>query len=198
MPAPAHSAANYLSALQSLMPRGRIWPREPDATMTAVLSGLTPVYERQNARANALLVDAFPATAYELLPEWESTLGLPDPCAGASPTLAARRAQVVARLTGLGGQSVAYMIAYAANLGYAITITQFAPARVGQSRVGMPLNGPAWAHAWRVNSPLNTVRQSRVGSAAAGEPLASWGNAVLQCELGEIAPAHTTIIFAYT
>lgn len=197
MSAPNYSAADYLSAMQALMPRGRVWPKDSDATQTQVLGGLVQVYARNTARANNLLVDAFPGMSAELLPEWEATLGLPDPCAGVAPTVAARNAQVLARFTGLGGQSAAYYISYAATLGYAITITEFAPARVGQSRVGQPLCGPAWAFAWQINAPLNTVIRSRVGTARAGNPLASWGNAVLQCELTEIIPAHTIPIFAY-
>ncbi|WP_197520275.1 putative phage tail protein, partial [Paraburkholderia tropica] len=54
-------------------------------------------YERSTSRANYLLIDSFPPTAYELLPEWESTLGLPDPCAGEAPTIPQRQAQVLAR-----------------------------------------------------------------------------------------------------
>lgn len=198
MPSPQYSAADFLAALQALLPRGRVWPREADAVQSQAISGLVPVYVRNNLAAAGLLVDAFPATTFQLLPEWEATMGLPDPCAGISPTIQARRAQVVARFTGIGGQSVAYMVGYAQSLGYAITITQFAPARVGQSRVGQPLCGVAWAHAWRINAAINTINHSRVGTAAVGEPLASWGNTVLECELAAIAPAHTTIIFAYS
>lgn len=197
MSAPFYTTADYLAALQALMPRGRVWPRDPDATQTKALSGLTPTYERQNVAANNLLVDGFPSTAYQLLPEWEETLGLPDPCAGTSPTLQGRRAQVVARFTGVGGQSAAYMISYAASLGYSITITQFAPARTGLIRAGQPACGPDWAHAWRVNAALNTVVRARAGASVAGDPLASWSNQVLECELREIAPAHTIIIFSY-
>ncbi len=198
MPAPAYTAADFLAALQSLMPRGRVWPREPDATQTKALSGLTPVYERNTQRANHLLVDAFPATAYELLPEWESTLGLPDPCAGPSPTVQARRAQVVARFAATGGQSVAYMTSFAKNLGYTITITQYVPARAGNLRAGQPTCNNDWAHAWRVNALLVTSYPFRAGYSAAGEPLSSVGNTVLECELKQIAPAHTTVFFKYT
>lgn len=198
MSAPQYQAADYLAALQSLLPRGKVWPRDPDAAQTKSLAGLSPIYVRQNARANQLLVDAFPSSTIELLPEWEATLGLPDPCAGLSPTIYARRAQVVARIKALGGQSVLYFIALALALGYTVTITQFAPARVGQSRVGQPLCGPAWAHAYRINAPLNTVVRSRVGTSKVGEPLAYWSNAVLECELRQFMPAHTLIIFSYT
>ncbi|OTP79500.1 YmfQ family protein [Caballeronia sordidicola] len=198
MLAPFYKAADFLAAMQALLPRGRVWPRDSDAVQTKVFSGLAPCYERQTARANYLLVDAFPKTAVELLPEWEETLGLPDPCAGVAPTVTARQAQVVARFSGIGGQTPAYYISYAALLGYTITITQYAPARVGQSRVGQPLNGFAWAFAWKINAPLNTIVRSTVGVSRVGDPLASWGNAVLQCEVSEIIPAHTIPIFAYS
>lgn len=198
MSAPNYQASDFLSVIQALMPRGLAWPRDASAIVAQAMSGLAPTWSRHTARNNNLLVDAFPATAVELLPEWEAALGLPDPCAGVAPTIAARQQQVVARFAGSGGQSVAYYIGYAAILGYTITITQFAPARVGQSRVGQPLNGPAWAFAWRINAPLNTVVQSRAGISRMGDPLASWGNAVLQCEISEIVPAHTIPIFAYS
>ncbi len=197
MPAPEYSAADFLGALQTLMPRGRVWPRDPDAVQTKVLSGLAQIYERATKRANNLIVDAFPGTTYELLPEWEETLGLPDPCAGTSPTVQARRAQVVARFAGTGGQSVAYMTAFAKNLGYDIYVVQFVPARAGNLRAGKPACGSDWAFAWRVDAPPNTVYPFLAGQSSAGEPLSSDGNAVLECELQKICPAHTKVYFSY-
>lgn len=197
MAAPNYSAADFLRAFQALMPRGRVWPREPDAVMTQVMSGLVQSYARVTARSNELLVDAFPATSIELLPEWEATLGLPDPCAGESPTLQARQRQVVARLTNSGGQSSQYFIGYAKNLGYTVTVTEFTPFRAGQQRAGSPCGNQDWAFTWQINSALNTVTSFRAGQSGAGEPLAAWGNAVLQCELSEIKPAHTYLNFAY-
>ncbi|WP_241300461.1 YmfQ family protein [Burkholderia stabilis] len=197
MLAPNFTAANFLKALQGLMPRGRVWPRASDAVQTQVLSGLAPSYERQTARANYLLTDAFPPTAYELLPEWEETLGLPDPCAGPAPTIPQRQSQVVARFVGGGGPSIADLIQFAANLGYPITITQFVEARAGQLTAGGASAGTAWSFTWQVNAPLNTIVFARAGAMAAGDALASWGNSVLECELRAVAPAHTILIFAY-
>lgn len=198
MPALQYSAAEFASALQALMPRGKAWPRDPASVQSKVLTAMAQSYARNTSRAAQLLVDAFPLTTVELLPEWESTLGLPDPCAGLSPTLAARRAQVVARLKAQGGQSIAYFVAFALALGYVVTVTQFVPARAGLMRAGRPLCGPAWAHAWQINTVLNTVQRARAGSVTAGEPLAYWSNAVLECELNAVKPAHTVLIFSYT
>jgi uncharacterized protein YmfQ (DUF2313 family) len=197
MPAPNLTSADYLRAFQTLMPRGRVWPKDSDAEQTAVFTGLTQVYARNTARANQLLVDAFPATTYELLPEWEATLGLPDPCAGPAPTIQQRRNQVVARLSNSGGQSIAYFVNFAAQLGFSVTITQYSQARAGILKAGQPCNGYDWNFAWKITAPLNTVVRAVAGAMAAGDPLAAWSNSVLECEFRAVMPAHTIPIFAY-
>lgn len=193
-----YAASDYQAALWALMPRGRAWDREPGSTQDQVLAGLAPSLARSDARANQLLQDVFPPTADELLPEWEATLGLPDPCAGVSPTLQQRQFQVAARLSNSGGQSAAYFEAYAAQLGFTVTVTEYTPFRVGARTCGQPLGSEDWAHTWSVNAPLETVTLFRAGRSAAGEPLQAFGNAVLECELSAIAPAHTVLIFTYS
>jgi uncharacterized protein YmfQ (DUF2313 family) len=197
MPAPNYQASDFASAIHALMPRGLVWPTDPTSVMAQVINGLAPTWAR-HAQANSnLLVDAFPATAVEMLPEWESTLGLPDPCAGPSPSLQGRQQQVVARLTNSGGQSVPFFIAFAKALGYTVTVTEFAPFRAGQSKVGDACGNVDWALTWQINAPGETIAYFRAGLSSAGEPLVDWGNTVLQCELNEIKPAHTYLNFAY-
>jgi uncharacterized protein YmfQ (DUF2313 family) len=197
MGAPNYQASDFLSVLQTLMPRGLAWPKDAAATMAKSISGLAPTWARHTLQNNNLLVDAFPTTTYQLLPEWEATLGLPDPCAGESPTIQQRRAQVVARFVSTGGQSLPYFIQFASRLGYSVSIEEFAPARAGQTRCGSPANSEAWAFTWSIDLPLSTVTYARAGQSVAGEPLASWGNTVLQCELARISPAHTILQFKY-
>lgn len=197
MPAPNLTAADFAEALGRLLPRGRVWLRDPDSVQAALLSGLAGVYAREVLRANFLLVDGFPASTTELLPDWEETLGLPDPCAGEDPSIVVRRAHVVARFTNGGGQSAPYFIAYAAALGYTITIENFAPFRAGISHAGDPCYGEDWAHTWAIHAPLNTIVYFEAGQSVAGDPLASWGNAVLECEMNAIKPAHTILQFRY-
>jgi uncharacterized protein YmfQ (DUF2313 family) len=197
MSAPVLLASDFLRAFQSLMPRGRVWNSDPSSVQTKVQAGLTASYEVQTTRSNYLLVDAFPATTYELLPEWESTLGLPDPCAGVAPSVQVRRQQVVARLSNAGGQSAAYYIGFAQRLGYGITVTNYAPFRCGQSTAGQQLGNQDWFFTWSINAALNTVVRFAAGQSAAGDPLASWGNQILECEMSEVAPAHTILQFHY-
>lgn len=197
MPAPLFTASDYLRAFQAYMPRGRAWPDDPESTMATVLSGYCPAMERMNARACNLIEDAFPETTHELIYEWEDSLGLPDACIGASATMQARRSAVVAKLTGTGGQSKAYFIGYALTLGYAITVEEYTPFRVGQHSMGHALGGDDWAHTWAVVAPETTVVSFTMGKSAMGEPLQSWGNTALECSLRKIAPGHTNLLFVY-
>lgn len=193
----AFTADNFLSAFQRLLPRGRAWNNDPSSNQTRVWRALVGTWVRQSARAEQLLADAFPATTNELLPEWEETLGLPDPCAGPAPTPDARRRQVVARFVGIGGQSIPYYVAYAANLGYDITITEFSPFLMGVNAMGDLLAGDVAAITWLVTAPAVTVHLFQMGVSVMGDPLGSFGNEVLQCALKEVAPLHTDVYFAF-
>jgi uncharacterized protein YmfQ (DUF2313 family) len=197
MPVPTFTAADYQAQLLDLCPVGPLWPRDPDTPMAQFLGALSPTYARLCARDANLLVDAFPVQPVELLPEWEATLGLPDPCAGPSPTLQQRQQQVAARFVASGGQSADYFISLAEKLGYQVTITQFAPFRAGRSSIGQPLCGAPWAFAWQVNGPTFNVQYFKVSQDAVGEPLAQWSTTVLQCEVTRLSPAHTIVLFAY-
>lgn len=197
MAAPNYSADDFTEQLLALLPTGRVWPRDFDAIVRKTLAGLAPTYARNTGRGNNLIVDAFPGTTAELITEWEKTLGLPDPCAGIAPTLLQRRAQVLARFAKTGGQNADYFIALAAELGYAVTITEFLPSRFGM-KFGDPFGGDDWAYTWQINAPLVSQDFFLFGQNSFGDPFSTFGNAVLECELKRVKPAHTILIFSYT
>lgn len=174
------AADDYAAAGRALLPRGRVWPDDPASVQGRAMAAIGRTLERSDAAAVALLTDAFPVAPVDLLPEWEASLGLPDPCLGASPTLAQRQAQVAARFVSGGGQSIAYYTRFAASLGFTITVRQYRPFQVGVDAVGQPLIGEAWAFAWGVNVTANTSGLT---------------TDVLRCELEAIKPAHTVISY---
>lgn len=198
MPAPSFSASSYAEALKALLPRGRVWSKEIGSVLSSVMSVLSPTYQRNGDRAAYLLVDAFPGQSVELLPEWESTLGLPDPCTGPLPTIQQRQAAILARWTSTGGQSVAYFEAVAAALGFPVTVTEFAPFWAGVSHAADPLGNETTVNVWQINAPLVTTYWFEADVSAAESPLASWGNTLLECQLTAIKPAHTYLQFAYS
>jgi uncharacterized protein YmfQ (DUF2313 family) len=170
---PLYYAADYLQALKALLPRGRAWPKSADTVQGMTLAGLTPCFERLDGAAQSLLVDAFPTAPVNLLPEWEETFGLPDPCLGPTPTLQQRQASVRARFVATADETAAYLIEYAAQLGYAITVTSDSPFRIGIGRIGDPLQGQEWFFALLITGT----------------------DAVLQCELERIRPAYVAFVY---
>jgi uncharacterized protein YmfQ (DUF2313 family) len=197
MSIPVYSSKDFANALSGLLPPGRVWPRDPDSVLMQTVACLAPMYERGSAAATNLLVSAFPATATDLIPEWQETLGLPDPCAGPAATIAQQRQQIVARLTDSGGQSAPYFIQLALALGYTVTVTNDAPFRCGQSRAGAHVGTQDWFFAWAVHAPAFTTIPFLAGQSTAGEPLVTFGNAVLECELSSRAPAQSILKFIY-
>lgn len=195
----ALTAADYQAQLAALLPGGFAWPREADAVLARLLLAWADELARVDGRAADLLDEAAPRTTAELLADWERVAGLPDSCVaaqGISQTTGQRRAALVAKITSAGGQSVAYFVALAASLGYAITISEFSPFVAG-SVAGASLTNGAWAYAWTVNAPLTSISEFTAGSASAGDPLRAWGNELLECVLSRLAPAHTHALFAY-
>lgn len=181
MGAPVFTASDFLEAFQNLLPTGPVWPRDADAPASQFIGAMMKTYERLCARDAHLLVDAFPVAPVELLPEWESSLGLPDPCAGPSPTLEQRQRQVNARFIGRGGQSAAYFISVAAALGYtaSVSIMTFSPSRFGRA-FGLPFGGAQWSYVWQLITPSGP------------------NDPALVCEITRLAPAHTVPLFKFT
>lgn len=173
------SADDYAAASRALAPRGAVWPDDTESVQGKVLAALALTWWRIDGAAVQLLADTFPATTEALLDEWEASVGLPDPAIGAGATIAQRQAQVVARLVGAGGQSRERFISFAATLGFTITITNYAPLRVGHFNAGDAAYGQIWADAWGVHVAANT------GGMSAGQ---------LKAELETIKPAETTIL----
>lgn len=189
---------DYLRQLQALLPPGPAWPKDDSALLTRMLGGLAAELSRVDGRAWQLIEEADPRTVAELFADWERVAGLPDACAvafGGDQTVAQRRAAMVGRLTTLGGQSPAYFVGIAAALGYAITISEFSEHTVNDD-VNHPFYGAAWNFAWQVNAALNTITEITVDSTA-DDPLAAWGNALLECVINRLRPTHTTVLFSY-
>lgn len=193
------TANDYLAQLQALLPQGPAWPRDADAALTQLLHAWADELARVDGRALDLVEEADPRTIAELLADWERVAGLPDACVEAlagSQTTAQRRAALVAKLTTIGGQSAVYYIALAAQLGYTIGVTEFDLHTV-ESDVEHPLYADPWQFAWQVDAAQDTVGRLAVTDTVE-DPLAWWGNELLECVIRRLKPAHTHVLFAYS
>lgn len=189
------TAEQYRDQLLALQPPGAALPTDPASTWAMLLLALAEGFARVEARAERLLDEADPRTTYELLPDWERNVGLPDSCVPGEQTVEQRRAALIARLALGGNLSRQYLLAAAARLGYTITITEFLPHSV-DSDADEPLYGEDWAFAFRVNAPAVTVFYATVDSGV-DAPLAWWGNDQLECQMRRHKAAGYTPLFAY-
>jgi uncharacterized protein YmfQ (DUF2313 family) len=196
MPEAQFKRADYREALLALLPRGRVWPKEPGSTLYGTMDGFAPTFERLDKRAQDLLFDLFPANTVELLAEWEATLGLPDPCDGDAQTLEQRRNQVLIKLFEGGGQSKGYYLAVLARLGYEdAEILEYAPFRANANVANTPVYSDAWWFVWTVVLPGVSVTYFRANASTANEALFSLSDAAVFCILDAIKPAHTVVLF---
>lgn len=192
------SPDDFAQVLADLLPRGWVWPRDPEAVQQLVMRGLAEEIWRVAARDCDLLNEAYPCGSTETLTDWERLCGLPDECAGPLTTLQERRLAVCGKLATVGGQSAQYFIDLAKSYGVDIEIETFPAFRASEGRCGEPLNDEGWLYTWRVTVHQQTqVVYFRAGQSTAGEPLASWGSRLIECVLREACPAHTVLIFRY-
>lgn len=192
------TSEEYRRQSQALLPSGPAWPREPDSNLAVLLGALAAELAAVHNRACMLAREANPLTTAEMLGDWETVAGLPDDCMPAGSSTAERRAALIAKLNTIGGQSAAYYVALAAAFGWEIEVSEYRQFRAGVSVAGESLTNGDWVFAWRVAAETQTVRVFQAGYSVAGDPLASWGNAPLQCLLTRWKPAHTLIIFDFS
>lgn len=186
---------DYQQQLSELTPPGPVWNRTDGSVFMKLLLAMADELARVHNRALDLIEEADPRTTFELLPDWERAFGLPEACGVLPDTLEERRNALVEKITRRGGQSPQYYIDVAALLGFTVTITEFDHFTVG-SQVNDPIYDEEWNFVWQVNGPSETVRAFVVNSGVS-EPLADWGNDLLECVITRLKPAHTYVQFAY-
>ncbi|MBU1041582.1 MAG: DUF2313 domain-containing protein [Proteobacteria bacterium] len=188
-------AMNHATLLKLLLPPVAYDPS--GAVLTASIEAEGAALDRAHTLASYVLEAISPAGAGGLwLADWERVLGLPDGCAGGlSQTMAERIAAAMSKMRERGGQSRAYFIGVAAALGYAVTIEEH-DAFTCETPCDQPLHDEDWRYAWTVRAPETTIREFSCDSCCT-DPLASWGNALLECVINRLKPAHTHVIYSY-
>ncbi|HGE8484770.1 TPA: YmfQ family protein [Serratia marcescens] len=122
----AHSVTEWQDAIQQNMPRGRAWPRDETADLTALIRGVSHRLNRLEINADLLLAEMRPETTVQLLPEWENYLGLPE-CNIPNNDFLSRRAAVVEKYHRKGGLAPWQIENVAKALGYSVEVKQILP-----------------------------------------------------------------------
>lgn len=186
----------FREAADRLLPQGLAWTRDRESNLRRLVKGLARAWARVDERADKLLLEASPATASELLSDWEEVLGLPGPCPSRAPSDLLRRFAAVARLSFQGGQSSQFFVDFAATLGFEVTVNSLGPATC-ESNCETPIYDAEWVFAWEVHAPEVTPFFFTAGSSVAGERLVEVYTDSLECEIEKSKPDQTVVHFRY-
>ena len=192
---------NHDQVILDLLPTGRAWPKYADSNLTKVVSSFGPTFDRASSLLTSLIIETRPDITNQLLTEWAESTSLPDVCLSLETyTSDELRRWMLVRVLNNGGSSVSYFIAYAAMLGYTITITEFNEPQVcGVFQAGTELGDPDAPFRWRVNFECQGYEDPIVGVFQAGQPL-GWMNIPRQvmCCFNNLKPAHTLPFYVAT
>ncbi|NDV11684.1 YmfQ family protein [Crenobacter caeni] len=188
--------SDYTEALWALLPPGPAWSRE-DPVLTAWVAVAARRMAAIDVALQRLLAEADPYTALAMLPDWEASLGLPDSCSVATPTLAERRAALVARLTDAGGARLARFVQIATALGYPGASTQRFAAHSCELSCEAPLYSEDWRFSWRLKVPDAVNAKDSTCESGVEDPLSAWGNSQLSCIMARECPQPSTVLISY-
>lgn len=188
------SEADFLGALQALLPRGAAWPRHEGAVLTRLLGALAARQAAFHARVGDLSErESFPPLAAEMLEDWERAFGLPDPCSAPLTLLEQRRAAVVARMVERVSSAPAAIEAIAAAFGARASVVEFGFHNC-EMDCERPITDEAWAHAFQVWGSGRVVSEATCEDHCE-QPLRAWSELPYECAVRRIAPAHTVPLF---
>jgi uncharacterized protein YmfQ (DUF2313 family) len=113
------------AALEKHLPLGVAWQafRTPGANAYKLWGAFADAYEDAWRVICRVATELDPRTTIDLLPEWERSLGLPDPCFPPAETIEQRRARILFRLTKKRWSSVQDWKDLAALFGLVVRIT---------------------------------------------------------------------------
>lgn len=148
--------------------------------------------------AARLLLEVFPETSYELLPDWERVCGVAH---REDEPPEARRERVLRKLRELGDVKKPYYELLAASMGYDVHIEEYIPTMAEWACAGDELivpDDPAVLFVWNFHVMNQEIRYFRAGVSAAGDRLSWWRvSDELEEVLQDLRPAHVRFIFSY-
>ena len=198
---PEKTAEDYREQSIQLQPEGRPWSLDPNSNWQKLLGAVCEEIARVRQRACELRTEQQPTKTVNLLPEWETELGLPEPCNLNAPTdFEARRNEVIRKAYSTGGNSIGYFRELAAIMGLNIVITEDTGTEVflaGRNRAGDRVYGTIWRFTWYVEVQEYDLFVFKAGQNTAGTPLRWWGAQAIECFFNRLKPAHTNVVITF-
>ena len=167
-----------------------------DPSLSAQLEAEGNALDAAQANAALALAAVTPFGAGETISDWERVAGV-TPASGA--VLQQRIDAVVSKLQQMGGLSIPYFTQLAQSIGYTITINEPQYPQCGIARAGDLLYAQDVIWIWEVvvSGAQTIAYQAYAGTAAAGDPILSFGDPVIETIFNDLKPAFTYVYFSY-
>lgn len=202
------TAAEYDAHIKALLPPGPAWASDDVRSSIAMLIECWAMeFARVDARAQALIQEADPRFCSETFNEWLEQWGIPDECLEAWGSLLADgltettlRNALISKITTIGSSTPSFFIDLAKTWGYTVSIDELGATHTVMSNVMTPFtDGNEWSNIWRVHvyHDENSTVTWHNAMGTADEPLAWWGDSIIECIVKKYAPAHTQVLFGY-
>lgn len=197
----ARTAEDYAHQIDALLPRGPIWRNfRKGSFLNGILFALAREAARVDARICKVIEESDPRTSLEELSRWFDDYGIPSACleAIADPSQEQMRQELLAKITSNLGLTPAFFESLAGTLGYDAKVTTFTEHDVNDD-VEHPLYEEQWTTVMTLGITIRSDGNAEYLDVTWGadEPLARWGNALLECMIRALAPAHVYVIFLY-
>lgn len=167
-----------------------------------LLGSICEEIARVRGRGCDLRTEMVPQLTTDLLPEWETELGLPEPCNLNAPVdFEERKKEVVRKYKSTGGSTATYFKELAALMGLDVTIEESTESRQflsGLGRSGDRIWGIIWLFTWFVTVNNYEIGVFRSGQNVSGTPLRWWSAAEIECFFNQLKPAHTNVVIRFT
>ncbi len=182
---------DYLQLLKNLLPPGPAFPHDDfESEVAVILDEIAAECVRIELFITLLIEESDPRSTTQMFEEWEAEFGLPDQCVLAfldrEITEQERRRSLIAKSTGIGGQSLDYFKELATQLGCDVDVYDLREE-----------GKPETYHWWRVDIKDETALDYATVLMKVEDPLATWGDALLECIFNQRKPAHTRVFFSY-
>jgi uncharacterized protein YmfQ (DUF2313 family) len=190
----------YLSMLQSLLPPGAAFSRDPNSIQAALLQAWSDEFARFDVRIEDLLKEFIPVDVRELLTEWEGILATQDDStANINLNIDQRLAAVRSKFLADNGQSRQSYINLAASFGFSgATIDEFRPMTCGDN-CNNALYSQDDRFVFRVNMPAPNGGFIATCNSDCNCSLGSWSlsKPLVESAISKHRSADTDVIFNY-
>ena len=188
----------YHRQLLSLLPRGKAWPKEAGTVISRLLRAEASQLAEIDRVAVGLLNEFLPNLTFDLLEEWEQSVGLPDACTDLGSTIQQRRAAVVNKVVSRLDTNSDTYVRIGREFGIEITVDEHDQARAANDSALDTSNG-RWRNVWWVTIPTSSPpRRFDVLSDVNTPLLVVERNTELECRLRAASPGHTELHTVYT